>query len=513
MNLLDRAIGYVSPAAGLRRQQARRLLGARRNYDAAQPSRATAGWRRPFTSSRSETYLALPWLRAGSHDLVRNDPHVAKIIGSLTVDIVGTGIMPKANTGNKRLNRKVDALAERFFLEMSADGATSNLAGYQALAVRAFLEGGEVMSRRYVRSTSEDFAVPLQFALLESEFCDNLKMDDLGNGAAIIEGVEFSGGRRIAYHLFKAHPGDAYMGSLAASSERIRVPAADIRVMWEPQRPGQVRGVPWVTPILLRAKQLADYEDAERRRKQMESSVPVVVKSGVQTADASDPSITSLYPTLVDGDGRLIEKAEAGLIAYLRDGTDIETIEPAEAASYVPYKRSELQSIAAGARSMYELGSGDLSQTNYSSYQAGHIPYRTMVDAIRATIVIPHLRWIWREMIAMAIAAGTLPEGTSDRADWFPPPWLPLDPEKQANADLIDIRSGKKTLREVVIARGKDFDDHLDELAASNKALDRRKIVLDSDPRRTDRRGVEQASAQAVKGDPPAPSAIDPDAA
>ena len=32
--------------------------------------------------------------------------------------------------------------------------------------------------------------------------------------------------------------------------------------MMEPQRPGQVRGVPWITPILIRAKLLDDYEDA-----------------------------------------------------------------------------------------------------------------------------------------------------------------------------------------------------------------------------------------------------------
>ncbi len=81
MNAVDRLVGYFSPAAGLRRAEARQqLVGAARSYEAARPNRATAGWRRPATSARSETYTALRDLRAGSHDTVRNNPHGANVV-------------------------------------------------------------------------------------------------------------------------------------------------------------------------------------------------------------------------------------------------------------------------------------------------------------------------------------------------------------------------------------------------------------------------------------------------
>ena len=81
MNKLDRVIGYFSPKRALRRTQARgQLSQAIRAYDAGQPTRATAGWRRPFTSARSETYAALPYLRASAHDVVRNNPHAASLV-------------------------------------------------------------------------------------------------------------------------------------------------------------------------------------------------------------------------------------------------------------------------------------------------------------------------------------------------------------------------------------------------------------------------------------------------
>ena len=289
MNPLDRAIGFFAPATALRRLGARQQLAraTKRFYDAGAPTRSTAGWRRPFSSARSETYQALPYLRAGSHDVVRNNPHGAKALGSLADDLIGTGIMPRANTGRKALNKKVDAVAAEFFASIDADGITKNYPAFQRLAARAFFEGGEAVLRRYVRPTKLGLAVPLQFALLEGEFVDNQRNFILPSGNRVVQGVEIDPETRVreAYHMFREHPGDVYMAALDGSIEVIRVPAADISIIMEPQRPGQIRGVPWLTPILVRAKLLDDYEDAERQRKRIESSISMVVKSNRQLAE------------------------------------------------------------------------------------------------------------------------------------------------------------------------------------------------------------------------------------
>ncbi len=516
MNALDRLIGYVAPTTAVRRVESRaRLAASQRFYDAARPGRGTAGWRRPFTSARSETYAGLPWLRASAHDVVRNNPHAAKIVSSLAHDLIGTGIMPRADTGRKALNKKVDALAAEFFRDMDADGITKNYPGYQVLAARALFEGGEAVSRRFIRPRRLGLKVPLQFALLEGEYIDNQKNVSLPTGNRIIQGVEFNlkDRTRDAYWMFTEHPGDTYMAAVEGSYETVRIPAADVQIMMEPQRPGQVRGVPWITPILMRAKMLDDYEDAERQRKRTESSINAIVKSSDQAADASDPTITSLFPTMTDCDGRPIEVVTPGSIVYARNATDIEFPKVADAMGYAPYKRSELQSLAAGARSTYELTSGDLSQTSFSSIQFGTLSYRGMMDVVRATIVIPHLEWIWRSMIDAAVLAGLLPEGTPYGVKHHCPPWLPIDPEKQANADKTTLRTGVKSLYEVVTASGKDFEEHVAEIAASNKLLDKYGLILDSDARRTDLRGVEQQVAAETEGNVPNPPEDNPDQA
>lgn len=508
MNPISRALNWV----------ARRPAGPavqKRFYDAGRPSRSTALWRRPFTSARSETYAALPYLRASAHDIVRNNPHGAKAIADLAKDMIGTGIMPRADTGSEELNKKVDEVAADFFATIDADGITKNYAGFQTLAARSMLEGGEAVVRRYIRPTRLGLKVPLQFALMEGELIDNLKNTVLSNGNRIVQGIEFNpvDRTREAYWMFREHPGDTYMAAVEGSCETVRVPAEDVRVMYEPQRAGQIRGVPWITPILLRAKKLDDYEDAERERKRTESSVPLIVKAASQMGEASDNAGPSLFPTLVDADGHTVEVVQAGLVAYMRDGSGVEALKPADATSFAAYKRTELQSLAAGARSTYELVSGDLSQTNFSSIQFGTLGYRGMVDAIRQTIIIPDLEWIWRCMIDVAIAIGRLPKNTPYGVKHHCPPWLPIDPVKQAEANKTMMRTGEKSLYEIVTAGGKDFEEHVAEIAMSGKLLDKYGLILDSDPRRTDLRGVNQGIAAETKGNVQPPPNDDPDQA
>lgn len=342
---------------------------------------------------------------------------------------------------------------------------------------------------------------------MEGEFINNQNNEVLPSGNRVIQGIEFNTAQRTreAYWMFAGHPGDSYFSAVEGSYTQLRVPAGDVRLIYEPQRPGQLRGTPWLTPVLVRAKLLDEYEDAERQRKRMASSVPIVVKPTNALGEASDNQGPSLFPTMTDAEGKTIEQVEPALIAYLRDSSGIEFPKLSDDPSFTPYKRSELQSIAAGARSTYELTSGDLSQTSFSSIQFGTLSYRGMHDALRATRVLPSLKWIWRSMIDVAISTGRLPHGTSFRVKAHYPPWQPIDPEKAANANKTMLRTGETSLYEVVTARGKDFEAHMAEIAMSNKLLDKYGLVFDSDPRRTDLRGVNQQLAAEAKGDATSP--------
>ena len=79
MNWLDRAIGAVSPGAGLRRERRRQALQLmQRAYEGAKVGRRTDGWVTAGSGANSEIAPALSRLRERSRDLVRNNlisPH------------------------------------------------------------------------------------------------------------------------------------------------------------------------------------------------------------------------------------------------------------------------------------------------------------------------------------------------------------------------------------------------------------------------------------------------------
>ena len=480
VRLADR-IGFGRGAADRR---VTRLFA--RAYQAAQSSRATWGWIAGSTSATAEVGAALPTLRNRARDMVRNNPYAAKAIDALVNNSIGAGIIPRAKTGDANLNERIDALWSTFEAEIDADG-THDFYGLQHLCARAFYETGEVLLRRRPRRIEDGLTIPLQYQVIEADLLDHNK-NAANNAGRIVQGVEFGPfGRRRAYWLLREHPGDPRSVSATGGKKSGPVPAEDVIHLYDKQRPGQVRGVPWITPAMIRMRMLDDYEESEIVRKRLEACVAAIVF-------ADEEAEENLAPTVRDAAGNLIEQFEPGLIAYARGGKDVKFTQPSQAGGYENYKRSQVHSIAAGTRVPYELISGDLSQVNFSSFRAGMNEFRRMIEALQWTVFIPAFsNRIWRDFIDTAIAAGKLPARTpNDAVEWTPPRFISIDPLKDAMATLVEMRSGTVTLREAISARGFNPDDQLKEIAEINALLDALGIVLDSDPRKVTKSGGAQ---------------------
>src|SRR6266849_11205625 len=72
-------------------------------------------------------------------------------------------------------------------------------------------------------------------------------------------------GRRTAYYFYKEHPGERLF--FPNYLDLIRVPADEVMHLFRPLRPGQLRGVPWLSNALVRLWELDQYDDAELLRK------------------------------------------------------------------------------------------------------------------------------------------------------------------------------------------------------------------------------------------------------
>ena len=156
------------------------------------------------------------------------------------------------------------------------------------------------------------------------------------------------------------------------------VPADQIMHVYRVLRPGQVRGVPWLAPVMMALRDLDDYCDAERVRKKVEACVTAFVEQP-EGIDGDPLGLAGTDPS----SGLPVESFQPGMVEYLKPGQAIKFNNPPAAGGYREYKMTELQGIMAGIGLPYELGTGDMSQVNYSSWRGGMLGFRNTVEAYR----------------------------------------------------------------------------------------------------------------------------------
>jgi len=273
------------------------------------------------------------------------------------------------------------------------------------------------------------------------------------------------------------------------------VPADQILHTYRVLRPGQVRGVPWLAPVMMAIRDLDDYCDAERVRKKVEACVTAFVTQpeGVE----GDPvGIAGTDPS----SGLAVETFQPGQVEYLKPGQEIKFNNPPPAGGYREYKMTELQGIMAGIGLPYELGTGDMSQVNYSSWRGGMLGFRNTVENYRWLTLMPLFCMpVWRRFIDVLILQGKIPLAALNdpkvhlrSVQWTAPRFESVDPVKDAEAVLKDVRMGRKTWFEAVLENGYDPTTQLQQIALFNKLVDKFEIILDVDPRNVTLRGQEQ---------------------
>lgn len=497
--LIERALSVFSPDAARRRYDSRiNLAVKRRLYDAAQGAGGTHGWKRTGKSAAdAELAVAGATLRDRSRDLARNSPLATQAVQVLVNNLVGPGIRPRARSGSKARDKKVDKLFEAWSKVCDAHGHT-DIYGLQALAVREMIEGGDVFGvrRPLPRARRRPGQVPLELELFEAEHLDEGKQSLASDGGLQIrEGIEYGAdGRRAALWLLPEHPGDAVAGWLHGRSS-VRVPISDAVHLFERQRI-QSRGTPWGVPAMMALRDHGDWQRAELVRKKTEACLVGVVIG-------EDEGGSSEINPVEDAEGNVVEQFRPGMIAYARGGKSIEFNQPSGAGGVAEWNRVQMHIIAAGFRVPYALMTGDLSQANFSSNRAGLNEFRRMIDQLQWQMVIPMFcQPIWDWFCEAAYTAGLI-DTPSVPVEWSPPRFESVNPKQDAETDVLEVRAGFTSRSAVISKRGYDPVAVAEEIATDNEEADRLKLILDSDPRKATKQGMPPEKAAGEGGKTP----------
>jgi len=407
-------------------------------------------------------------IRSRSREAVRNDPVAARAIDAFVSNCIGSGIKPLPIVDDEDLRREILGAWQEWCEEADADGR-ADFYGLQSLAVRAMREGGECFVRFRPRRPQDGFSTPLQIQLLEAEFCDALKDTALPTGNIVRSGVEFDRvGRRRAYWMFRNHPGD-YIGVDSLNS--FPVPADQVAHMFQALRPGQVRGVPSMSAVLVALYELSQFTDAELVRKKLAAML-----CAFQTTPNPDNDILGAGSVGTATDGVELGSLEPGTLQLLPPGHDIRFSEPADVGgAFKDFMSQQLRSIASGLGLTYEQLSGDFSQVSYSSARAAMIEFRRSMKQMQTQVVVHQLcRPIWRRWFETAVISGRLelPSGMSVKeassARWILPGWEQVDPQKSISAQVTAIQAGLMSRDQAIAESGVDPEELDAEIARGN---------------------------------------------
>jgi lambda family phage portal protein len=451
----------------------------RTGYDGAGFRRRLRGW----VPSQYTTNVIMAGsgrlLRSRCRDVLRNNPHANAACESFTANVIGTGIKPSSLLSNQPDLR---ASLQRLWLdwtdECDADGL-ADFYGMQTIVARSLFEAGECFIRYRNRRPADGFAVPLQLQLLESDLCPYEWNMQAPNGNWIMNGIELDAiGRRVAYWFYPTHPGDMPIEPVA-SLQPIRIPASEVLHIFKCTRPGQMRGVPLITPSLIRLFFLDQYDDAELERKRI-----AAMFAGFVTSAAPEDVIPIDGPDLTSGqDGISLSGLEPGTLQTLLPGEDIKFSEPADVGgTYEAFQYRQQLAVFSALGIPYSLCSSDLRRANYSSLRGSIVEYRRKLEQFQHNVFVFQMcRPIYRRWLDTAVLAQALAIDAGDylanqtayqEAKWIPQRNDWVDPLKDRQAEKLAVDAGFKSRSDVIEAEGADPEETDARIAADKERAD-----------------------------------------
>jgi len=455
-----------------------------RDYAAANIDRLTASFTGSSLSANESIRRDLRMIRGRSRTLCMDNDYARKFLQMVKANVIGTnGIQLQCKFVNERGqpdNADSDYVENEFKQwakprNCSANGRQS-WADIQRQVIETVARDGECLVQM-IRPKHDRFGLHLR--VLE---CDHLDIElnrDLGNGKKIKMGIESDQfDRPNAYYLKTNHPGE----STLAGRDNERVSAEEILHIFISDRPGQIRGVPWMHTAIRRLNMLGGYEEAELVAARVGAS-----KMGFYTSTDGDGY--SADEAASDGqdqdDYDLIQEATPGTFEQLPDGVGFTTFDPQHPTSaFADFTKAVLRGAASGLNVAYNTLANDLEGVNFSSIRSGVLEEREQWRSMQSWLIdqlhVPvYEKWIYNAIVYGGL---NLPspkiESKYHRIVWQPRGWDWVDPLKDTKANAEGVALGTMTRADIAAAKGKDLRDIFEQLQKENELAKEYGLVL-----------------------------------
>lgn len=386
---------------------------------------------------QQQTLNARGATKARASALYMNTAQGARIVEAWTSALVGKGWQTRALHPDEEIRKSLSSEFEQLTRPILIQLA------------RALVRDGEAFVQMSIMLDGT-----LRAKLIAADQVDPSLTQDLDNGHRIISGVEFDAEDTVvAYHVYRDPPGSSFV----ARNEAVRIPASDMLHVFDSLFPGQVRGLSWLAPVLLKMRDRDDASDAML----MQLKVASLITGFIRDADGTAAGLDG------EEDGASLNVSlEPGAMRVLPMGTEVSFSQPGQGLSQaIEFLRAQDREIAAGVGLTFESLTGDLGEANYSSARVGILEFRRRAEMLQISLIEGMaLRPLWNWWIRARAIAGELPIKDADLKDFLSvrfvaPGWQWVDPKKEVEAEVLAINAGLKSREEAVASRGRDVDE------------------------------------------------------
>jgi capsid protein len=291
---------------------------------------------------------------------------------------------------------------------------------------------------------------------LTTEETDGIEMDDSG--------------RPRRYWVLKGHPGGQGSAFMSIGGDGNWVDAKYVLHFFRRERPGQVRGIPEITPALGLFAQLRRYTIAVLEAAETAAGWAAVLKSD-SSADADGAELSAEDPQAMDQ-----VELQRRMATVLPRGWDISQVKAEQpTTTYGDFKREILNEIARCLNMPFNVAAGNSASYNYASGRLDHQTYFKAIKVDRSELetLLDRLfeAFITEQLLVWSVAGDELGELAGDALKrlrlglldwaWFWPGNPHVDPVKEAAATETRLKTNTTTLAEEYAVEGKDWEKQL----------------------------------------------------
>ena len=425
----------------------------RASYDAAQ---TTDNNRRHWANAdyllanEATSYQVRRTLRSRARYEVANNCYAKGIVRTLASEVVGTGPRLQILTEDPKVNQ---AIEERFSAWSRRIGLAEKLRIMRA-AISCDGESFAVFTTDFSRSQE----ISLDLVPVEADRVTQPM--GVPETEDMVDGIRYDvSAQPKSYTVLRSYPGLAAM-QVSLPIEYDTLPASRVIHWYFPDRAGQSRGVPELTPALPLFAMLRRYTLAVLAAAESAADWALVF-----TTNQPPDEVAAAVPM----DWSFETESRMGVFAP--EGWKPEQIRAEQpATTYEMFKREILNEIARCLDVPYNVAAGNSSSYNYASGRLDHQTYARAIEVQRdhaETIVLDRLlaEWLREASLLPGFLPASDPWAQLPRHEWFWTGREHVDPAKEAAAQSDHLGNYTTTLAIEYAKQGLDWEAALRQRA------------------------------------------------